>query len=122
MYYVHSEAMHGVKIKAIRLDNGGEFTSHAFKECLASSEYKSELSAGYSQEHNRVAESINRTIDVRAKAMLYGAHLSHILWAEVARTAVYIMNRTATRSQTKTSGELHSGIPAQSLLHLQHLG
>jgi len=114
--------MHGVKIKAFRSDNGGEFTSHAFEEFLASSGCKHELSAAYSQEQNGVAERVNRTIVGRAKATLYGAQLPLFLWAEAARTAVYIMNRTPTRSQTKTPYELWTGKPAHSLVHLQPFG
>jgi hypothetical protein len=105
-YFARCEAMHGVKIKAFRSDNGGEFTSHAFEEFLASSGCKHEVSAAYSQEQNGVAERVNRTIVGRAKAMLYGAQLPHFLWAEAARTAVYCVNRTPTRSQTKTPYEL----------------
>jgi transposase InsO family protein len=61
--------MHGVKIKAFHSDNGGEFTSHAFKEFLVSSGCKHEVSAAYSQEQNGVTQMVNRTIVGRAKAM-----------------------------------------------------
>jgi len=114
--------MHGVKIKAFCSDNGGEYTSHDFKEFLVSSGCKHEVSAAYSQEQNGVAERLNRTIVGQAKAMLYGAQLPLILWSEEARTAVYSMNRTPTRSQTNTSYELWTGKPAQSLVHLQPFG
>jgi len=79
-------------IKAFRSDNGVEFTSHAFDEFLASSGCNYEISAAYSQELNGVAERVIGTIVGRAKAMLYGAQLPFFLWAEAARTAVYIMN------------------------------
>jgi len=121
-YFARCEAMHGVKIKAFRSDNGGEFTSHAFQEFLASSGCKHEVLAAYSQEQNGVAERVNRTIVGRAKAMLYGAQLPPFLWAEAARTAEYIMNRTPTRSQTKTPYELWTAKPAQSLVHLKPSG
>jgi hypothetical protein len=58
----------------------------------------------------------------RAKAMLYGAQLPLFLWAEAAKTAVYIMNRTPTRSQTKTLYVLWTGKPAQFLVNLQPFG
>ena len=48
--FAQCEAMHGVKINAFRFDNGGEFTSHAFKQCLASCGFKHGVSAAYSQE------------------------------------------------------------------------
>ena len=121
-YFARCQAMHGVKIKALHSDTGGEYTSHAFKEFLAFSGCKHEVSAANSQEQNGVAEKVNRTIVGRAKAMLYGAQLSRFLWAEAARTAVYTMNRTPTRSQTKTPYELWTGKLAHSLVHLQPFG
>jgi hypothetical protein len=54
--------------------------------------------------------------------MLYGAQLPIFLWAEAARTAVYIMNRTPTRSQTQTPYEIWTGKRAQSLVYLQPFG
>jgi transposase InsO family protein len=101
-YFASCEAMNGVKIKAFSSLNGGEYTSHAFEEFLPSSGCKHEVSGVYSQEQNGVAERVNRTIIGRAKAMLYGAQLPLFLWAEAARTAVYIINRTPSRSQTET--------------------
>jgi len=121
-YFALCEAMHGVKIEVFGSDNGGEFTSHAFEEFVASSGCKHEVSAAYSQEQNGVAERVNRTIVGRAKVMLSGAQLTLFLWAEAARTAVDIMNRTPTRSQTKTPYELCTGKPAQLLVHLQPVG
>jgi hypothetical protein len=121
-YFARCEAMHGVKIMAFRSDNGREFTSHAFEECLFASGCNHTVSAAYSQEQHGVAERVNRTIVGRAKVLLYGAQLPLFLGAEAARTAVYIMNRTPTRSQTTTLYELWTGKPAQSLVHLQPFG
>jgi hypothetical protein len=106
MYVAQCEAIHGVKIKAFRSDNIREYTSHALEEFLVSSGCKHEVSAAYSHEENGVVEQVNRTIVGRAKAMLSGAQLPLFLWAEAVRTAVYIVNRTPTRSQTKTPYEL----------------
>jgi len=121
-YFARCEAMQAVKIKPFRSDNGGEYTSHAFEEFLASTGCNHEVSTAYSQEQIGVAERVDRTIVGRVKAMLNGAQLAVFLWAEAARTAVYIMNRTPTRSQTKTPYELWTGMPAQSLVHLQPCG
>jgi hypothetical protein len=37
MYFAQGEAMHGVKIKAFRSDDGWEFSSHVFEAFLPSS-------------------------------------------------------------------------------------
>jgi hypothetical protein len=44
-YFARCETMHGVKIKAFRTDNGGDFTSHAFEKFLGSSGCKNKVSA-----------------------------------------------------------------------------
>jgi hypothetical protein len=121
-FFARSEVMHGIKIKALRSDNGGEYTSKEFERFLDSCGCYHEHSAAYSQEQNGVAERVNRTIVGRAKAMLYGAQLPLFLWAEAVKTAVYIMNRTPTRSQSKTPYELWTGKSAQPLIHLQPFG
>jgi hypothetical protein len=61
-YFARCEAMHGVKIKAFGSHNGGEYTSHGFEEYLSSSGCKHVVPAANSQEQNRVAERVNRTI------------------------------------------------------------
>jgi transposase InsO family protein len=104
-YFARCEAMHGRTMTAFRSDNGGEFTFHAFEEFLASSGSKQVVSAAYSQEQNAVAERVNRRIVGRAKGMLDGAQRPLFLWAEAMKTAVYIINQTATRSQTTTPYE-----------------
>jgi hypothetical protein len=121
-YFARCDTMHGVKIKAFRSDNGGEYTFRAFEEFLASFGCRHEVSAAYTQEQNGVAERVIRTIVGRAKAMLYGAQLPLILMAEAVRTAVYIINRSPARSQTTTPYELWTGNPAQSLVHLHPFG
>jgi len=121
-YFARCDAMHGVKIKEFHYDHSGEFTSHAFEEFVAASGCKHEVSAASSQELNGVAERVNWTIFGRAKAMLYGAQLHLFLWAEAARTAVYIMNQTPTRSHTKTPYVLWTWMPAQFPVHPQPFG
>jgi transposase InsO family protein len=46
----------GRKIKALRTDNGGEFTSHSFKKICSQTRIKHQLTAPYSPQHNGVVE------------------------------------------------------------------
>ena len=85
------------KIKNFRLDNGGEFTSNEFKELRKESRIKRELSTPYNPQQNGIAEWKNRTIMEAARAMLHDQDLPMHLWAEAARTAVYVQNRTPHR-------------------------
>ena len=85
------------KIKTFRSDNGGEFTSNEFKELCKDSRIKRELTTPYNPQQNGVAERKNRTIMEAAKAMLHDQDLPIHLWAEAARTVVYVQNRTPHR-------------------------
>ena len=85
------------KIKTFRLDNGEEFTSNEFKELCRDSRIKRELSTPYNQQHNGVAKRNNRMIMEAAREMLHDQDIPMHLWAEAARTSVYVQNRTPHR-------------------------
>ena len=78
-------------------DNGGEFTSNEFKELCKDSGIKRELSNPYNPQQNGIVERNNRTIMEDTRAMLHDQDLPMHLWAEVARTAVYVQNHTPHR-------------------------
>ena len=78
------------KIKIFILDNGGEFTSGEFKAFYKEVWIKRELSTPYNLQQNGVAKRKNRTIMDAVKAMIHDQDLPMHLWAEVARTTVYV--------------------------------
>jgi transposase InsO family protein len=80
----------GRKIKTLRSDNGGEYTSKAFKDFCAGAGIKRELTVPYNPRKNRVVERKNRAIVGATKEMLYDQDLPRFLWAEACNTAVYI--------------------------------
>ena len=97
------------KIKTIRSDNGGEFTSNEFKELCKESGIKRELSTPYNPQQNGVAERKNRTIMEAARAMLHDQDLPMHLSAEAATIAVYVQNHTPHRLlENKTPKEVFS--------------
>ena len=81
------------KINTFWLDNGGEFTSNEFKELCKESRIKREFSTPYNPQQNGIGEWKNKTIMEAAKAMLHDQDLPMHLWAEAARTAVYVHPR-----------------------------
>jgi hypothetical protein len=96
------------KVKTVRSDNGGEFTSNDFD--LRSLGIKHQTTVPYSSQQNRVAERANRTIVERA-VLLYSERLPLSLWAEVMNTVVYLKNRSPTRSlKDQTPLEAYSGV------------
>lgn len=100
------------KIKSIVNNNGGEYTSSAFKSFLAENGIRMHLTAPYTPQQNPIAEVGNRTTVEKARAMLKQAGLPNEFWAEAVSTAVYLKNRTPTASlKFKTPYELWHGSP-----------
>jgi len=103
------ENYHDRKIKALRSDNGGEYTSNQFTKFMRESGISHERTAPYSPEQNGVSERANRTLVGRAKAMILDGNMSDNLWAEAMHTAVYLNNRSPTTAKPKTPYELWTG-------------
>jgi transposase InsO family protein len=61
----------GKKIKVLRSDNGGEYTSNDFKDFCKEAGIKRELTVSYNPQQNGVAERKNRSIIGAAKAMIH---------------------------------------------------
>jgi hypothetical protein len=81
------------KIKILRLDNGGEYTSKEFVNFCKDVGIKRELTTPYNPQQNGVAEQKNRTILEAVKTMIHDQDLPMCLWAEAAMAVVYVQNR-----------------------------
>jgi hypothetical protein len=90
-------ALARLRCSCIRLDNGGEYTSNAFKEFCATSGIKKELTVSYNPQQNNVSERKNMSIVGAAKAMLHDQEFPMFLWVEACNTAVYLQNRVCTK-------------------------
>jgi len=88
----------GKQVKRFRTDGGGEYTSKKFAEYLTSDGIMKEMTTPYSPQFNGVVERANRTIMERVRCMLDDAGLSKKYWAFAVSVAVYLKNRTPTRS------------------------
>jgi len=77
----------GWKVKVLRSDNGGEYTSKEFKDYLASEGVKRQLSILGRPEQNGVAERMNQTFIERACSIRLQADMSEEFWAEVVNHA-----------------------------------
>lgn len=80
----------GKKIKVLRSDNGGEFTSNEFRDFCRQEGIRRQKSFPYNPQQNGVAERKNRSIIGACRAMLYDQDLPLFLWAEACSTAVYL--------------------------------
>lgn len=86
----------GRRVKTLRTDNGGEFTSNRFQAHLKTCGIRHELTIPKTPEQNGVAERLNRTLVETTRAMLLDAKLPHQFWAEAVSTATYLRNRSPT--------------------------
>ncbi|KAH9699198.1 Integrase catalytic domain-containing protein [Citrus sinensis] len=118
-YKAQVELESGKKIKCLRTDNGGEYTNGEFlafckQECI-----QRQFMVAYTPRQNGVTERMNRTITKWIRAMLRTAGLPNSFWAEAAKTACYIVNRSpSTAIGLKTAMEMWTGKPADySYLH-----
>jgi hypothetical protein len=91
----------GRKLKVLRTDQGGEYMSNEFKAFLESTGVRHEHTVPKTPEQNGVAERMNRTLIETVRSMLADANLPHEFWAEALSTAVYLRNRSPTKTLLK---------------------
>jgi hypothetical protein len=104
------ENLYERKIKILRLDNGGEYTSKVFVNFCKDVGIKRELTTSYNPQQNSVAERKNRTILEAVKTMIHDQDLLMCLWAEAAMTVVYVQNRLSHSALgLKTPEEIFTG-------------
>ncbi|KAH9706497.1 hypothetical protein KPL70_012225 [Citrus sinensis] len=118
-YKARVELESGKKIKCLRTDNGGEYTDGEFLAFCKQEGIQRQFTVAYTPQQNGVAERMNRTLTERIRAMLRTAGLPNSFWAEAAKTACYIVNRSpSTAIGLKTAMEMWTGKPADySYLH-----
>ncbi|KAK0602044.1 hypothetical protein LWI29_029846 [Acer saccharum] len=109
----------GKKIKCLRTDNGREYTDGEFLAFCKQEGIERQFTVTYTPQQNGVAERMNRTLAERIRAMLRTAGLSNSFWAEAAKTACYVINRSPSIAiELKTPMEMWTGKPADySNLH-----
>ena len=88
---------YNVKIKVFRSDNGGEYTSTAFKNHLAKHGILHQTSCPYTPQQNGVAERKNRHLMEVARSVMFQTNVPKRFWSDAVMTACYLINRTPTR-------------------------
>ena len=115
------ETQTGNKVKLLRTDNGKEFLNEILEHFLHEKGIEHERTAAHTPQMNGLVERDNRTVMERVKCMSFTADLSLSLWAELANTAVYLMNRTPNREETKTPFQMWHG-HKPDVRHLRIIG
>ncbi|KAG7572452.1 Ribonuclease H-like superfamily [Arabidopsis suecica] len=88
---------YNAKIKIFRSDNGGEYTSHAFKQHLAKHGIIHQTSCPYTPQQNGVAERKNRHLMEVARSMMFHTNVPKRFWSDAVVLACYLINRTPTK-------------------------
>ncbi|GJY45093.1 zinc finger, CCHC-type containing protein [Tanacetum coccineum] len=86
------------KLRMLRTDRGGEFTSNEFTKYCKENGIARQLTAPYSPQQNGVVERRNRTVLSTTRSMMKAMKLPLNFWAEAVRHAIYILNRVPTRA------------------------
>ena len=82
------------KIRVLRTDNGGEYTSKEFMDFCIGEGVRRELTIPYNPQQNGVVERKKRSIVGATRSMLHDQGLPLFLWAEACYTVVYLQNRS----------------------------
>lgn len=100
----------GIKIKCLRSDRGGEFTSNPFNKYCETQGIKRQLTTAYTPQQNGVAEQRNRTLENMVRCLLTEKYMPKFFWPEATRWACHVINRCVSRSlDEKVPEELWTG-------------
>jgi hypothetical protein len=116
------ETQIGKRLKAIRLDWGGEFMSRDFKEFYDEHGIRREYTIPRTPQENGVVERKNKTLQEMAKSMMNEKNIGQTYWVEEIHTTVHVLNKAHLRPQSdKTPYELWFGRLA-SIKHFRVFG
>jgi hypothetical protein len=100
------------KIKCLRSDNGGEFTSKEFMDYCSRHGIQRNFAIARKPEHNGFVERKNMIVKEMARTMLMDSKLIDIFWTQEVHTIVHIQKRVMFENNTdKTPYELWKGRP-----------
>jgi len=97
-YVVWAHTQHRVRIKCLRSDCGGEYTSSTFTQFLKEQGTEHRLTTHDTPQHNGIAESLNHRLVECVRALLHQSRLPPTLWAEALHFVVWVKNQTLTKA------------------------
>ena len=105
-------------IKRVRLDNGGEFISNAFKNYLRENKIKPEFSAPHSPHQNGTAERTWRTLLDMSRCLIIDSKLPKTFWPYAVMYSAHIRNICFNNRTQCTPYETLTGkLPDMNLIH-----
>ncbi|KAD7477730.1 hypothetical protein E3N88_00866 [Mikania micrantha] len=88
----------GTKLKTLRTDRGGEFTSSEFNSFCKEHGIARQLTAPYTPQQNGVVERRNRTMLSTTRSIMKAMSMPRNFWGEAVRHTIYVLNRTPTKA------------------------
>ena len=104
-----AEGQSKTKLLRLRADNGGEFTSNAFKSSMALLGVQLQTTPPRSPESNGVAERWNRTVQDKTRTVMSAASLPGYMWAKVLQAVNMLRNMSLVTNLDCTPWELWTG-------------
>jgi transposase InsO family protein len=92
------EVESGRRLRVLRTDNGGEFTSVEFETYCADHGVQRQHIAPYTPQQNGVVERRNQSIVTMARSLLKSRSMPAMFWGEAVTTAFWILNRSPTKA------------------------
>jgi len=86
----------GTKMSKLRCDNGGEYTSKAFREFCEEKGIQIQYTSPYTPKKNGHTERLNRTICQKSRSLHIESNLPKEMWNEAIQTSEYLLNRSYT--------------------------
>jgi transposase InsO family protein len=109
-FKVLAKKQSGMKLKILRIDGGGEYTSRDFETYCTNQGIIHEVTSPYTPQHNGLAERRNRSLLDMTRSMLKETKLPHEFWGEAVNIAAYILNKCPTKKMNdKVPEEIWSG-------------
>ena len=97
------------KLKILRTDNGGEYTSGAWESSMKADGVEHQTSNAHTPEQNGRAERSGRTLTEGARTLLQFAGLSKKFWAEAYVAITHLCNRSKHSVNDLSPYELFTG-------------
>jgi hypothetical protein len=110
------------KIKCLRYDNGGEFTSNEFMDYYSSNGIKRQFFVARTPQRNGVVERKNMIVQEMAQKIIMDFKLTDIFWNQAVDKTIHIQNIVILRNNTeKTPYDLWKGRP-ENVKHFRVYG
>jgi len=110
-------------VRVIRIDGGGEFGGNRLKNLCKDKGIELQTTAPYTPEQNGIAESSNKVVFTKARALMLDSGLPIDLWDLAVQTSTYIANRSPSRvGQTTPQALFYKTTDKADLSHLRRFG